>query len=131
MLEKPRAELVARPNHDRRMNVIQLIALCVAIGLSAGAAARLSGMGWLSSGLISWAATVVGVFGCTALIFVLEILFERDPAQDDDTDQVDTDEGARAWEEDCRDDRGFGRDGSTGDVEAITPPDRVEARPRS
>ena len=78
MLEEPRTELDVCLDHDRRMNVIQLIGLCAAIGLAAGGAARYSGFGWGASVLISWVATIVGVFGLTGLIILIETLFERD-----------------------------------------------------
>ena len=76
MLKEPRAELPACLDDDRRMNVIQLIALCAALGLSSAVAARYSGAGWGASLLISWATTIIGVFGLTGLIFLVEALVQ-------------------------------------------------------
>lgn len=64
-------------DHDRVLNITQLIGLSLLLGVSGGALAKAVGLGWGASLLIAWATTIVGIFAVTGVLVLIERLADR------------------------------------------------------
>lgn len=57
---------------ERKLNLIQLLALSWMIGIGAGTLARIAGCGWGTTLLVAWAGAVLGALAVTALIVLAD-----------------------------------------------------------
>lgn len=79
---------------DRRLNVIQLLALSVVLGTAAGVLAHLWGLSWAWAVFATWSGAILGALCVTALL-VLADRPARRPSEDGDLRAT-----IEAWDED-------------------------------
>ena len=88
---------------DRKLNLVQLLALSWMIGACAGASMRIAGGSWGAALLTAWAGATLGALGVTAMIVLAEALWSRGGRRAGVPDGIDALVGA--WDADLSLDR--------------------------
>ena len=86
---------------DRRLNLIQLLALSLAIGVAAGLLIGLAGFGWVMALLAGWAASICAALGVSAVVLFIDACVRAPlPRRAELPDGDDIDAMFAAWDDD-------------------------------